>query len=76
MKRQYMIDYRKDRGIDLATMAAACKCSECLLRIVEADERNVTHPKIADRIRKKYRLTKKQYLQMIPREYRGAKAQK
>lgn len=70
MNRQYMIDYREKNGIDLARMAQVCGCSQKLLELLEADDGVVTHPNIAKRVARAYRLTRKRAEELLPVNYR------
>ena len=72
-KREYMIEWREKRHVTLEIMAKAAECSEVLLENIELDDKYVTHPRIAERIAKAYKLTKKQYHSMIPENYRPGK---
>lgn len=65
MKREYMIAFRESCGFELETMAKICKCSPKLLGMLEADDTEVTHPKIARRIARAYRLTDEQRVGML-----------
>jgi transcriptional regulator with XRE-family HTH domain len=69
-KRKYMIEWREKRHVTLEIMAKAAQCSEYLLEQIELDDQFVTHPNIAQRIAKAYKLTKTQYYSMIPENYR------
>lgn len=68
--REYMIEYRKSLRKDIREMAAVCNVSTTLLSMLENNDREVTHPKIAETIGKKYHLTKKQIEGMKPENYR------
>lgn len=70
MRREYMIQFRKERGIDLLSMARKCKISRGLLELLETSDQDVTHPKIAERVRKAYKLTNEQYEGLMPEHYR------
>lgn len=68
--REFMILKRTGQGKTLAQMAKRCMASAGLLRMLEEDEDCVTHPRIAERIAKAYRLTPKQAEGMLPENYR------
>lgn len=68
--REYMIEFRQKHGINLRDMARACGISQQLLSMLEYSAREVTHPEIAERVGKKYRLTKAQIEGMKPENYR------
>lgn len=70
MRREYMIKYRKQRGINLLQMAAECKCSRTLLDKLEASEQEVTYPNIAERVSIAYELTAEQAEGLLPPNYR------
>lgn len=60
-----MTAFRESCGIELETMAKICKCSPKLLGMLEANDAEVTHPKIARRIAGAYRLTDEQRVGML-----------
>lgn len=60
-----MIAFRESCGFELETMAKICKCSPKLLAMLEANDAEVTHPKIARRIARAYRLTDEQRVGML-----------
>lgn len=70
MKRDYMIQFRTQTGLSVREMARCLKISPKLLEMLEEDDQTVTHPKIARRVAKTYRLTEAQYLSLIPENYR------
>lgn len=70
MERTYMIDYRRERGIGIAVMARDCKVSVTLIELLEGCDREVTHPKCAERIAKAYHLTKEQSEGLLPVHHR------
>ncbi len=70
MQREYMIQFRKKRGLSIQDMAKKCKISKTLLEMLEASEDVVTHPNIAERVRKAYKLTEKQYEGLMPEHHR------
>lgn len=71
--RKYMIEWREKRRLTIKVMAQAAKVTEYTLECIELDDNYVTHPNIAARIAKAYKLTQKQYLSMIPENYRPGK---
>lgn len=68
--REYMVEFREKRGIDLQRMARVCGVSTTLLAMLEGCDEEVTHPRIAERIGKKYKLTQAQIEGMKPKNYR------
>ena len=62
-----MIQFREDNNIDLKKMSKKTKASIRLLSMVENGD--VTHPNIAERIRKAYRLTKEEGYELMPPNY-------
>ena len=52
-----MIEFRKRNGLTLDSMARICDCSKVLIDMLESSEKEVTHPDIAERVRKAYKLT-------------------
>lgn len=68
--REYMIEFRREFNVDLRRMARLCGISQTLLAMLESNDKEVTHPVIAERVGKKYRLTKKQIEGMKPENYR------
>lgn len=68
--REYMIEFRQRMGVDMRSMARACKVSQTLLAMRESNDKEVTHPVIAERVGKKYKLTKEQIEGMKPENYR------
>lgn len=70
MQRDYMIEYRKEHGIDIQRMAKKCRISKTLLRLLEENDQEVTHPNIAERVSRAYKLTKKQTEGLMPEHYR------
>lgn len=70
MTRQYMIDFRQTHLMTIKDAAVKAGCSCYTLENIEHDDQYVTHPNIAARIAKVYKLTRKQYLSMIPENYR------
>lgn len=70
MRREYMIQFREKNGIDLMHMAKKCKISRTLLEMLEASDQEVTHPKIAERVSKAYKLNKEQAEGLLPENYR------
>ena len=70
MRRQYMIEFREKNGLTTLALARKCKISKTLLEMLEASDQEVTHPKIAERVRKAYKLTNEQYEGLMPEHYR------
>ena len=70
MPRDYMIAHRESLRIPIEKMASKLKISPWLLNMLEQDESCVTHPEIAKRIAKAYKLTKEQKTMMLPENYR------
>lgn len=70
MKRQYMIDYREKHNLSRTEMAKKCETSTTLIAMLEDCDQEVTHPKIAERIGKRYHLKKKQIESLMPEHYR------
>lgn len=70
MQRDFMIRFREENGIDILSMAKKCKISVGLLDLLESSDQDVTHPKIAERIGKVYKLNKKQIEGLMPEHYR------
>lgn len=59
---------RIDLGLTLRAAAKKLQISESLLDMIENGR--VTHPNIAKRIQKLYKLTDEEYYQLIPENYR------
>ena len=70
MKRQYMIDFRETFNLSLYRMAVKCDTTTALLKKLEDCDQEVTHPKIAERIGRQYRLTPEQTESLMPEHYR------
>ena len=70
MQRQYMIDYRKKHNLTIKQMAVKCKTTTTLLLMLEECDQEITHPKIAERIGRRYRLTQEQTESLMPEHYR------
>lgn len=70
MRREYMIEYREKHGLDIKSMAEKCKISKTLLLMLEASEQEVTHPNIAARVGRAYKMTKLQTESLMPEHYR------
>lgn len=70
MRREKMIAYRKSVGASIQQMARKCKCSVTLLRMIEGYNKEVTHPNIAERIGRAYRLTDAETEMLMPEHYR------
>lgn len=68
--REYMIAFRREHDVSIQAMAKICDVSQTLLGMLEADDQQVTHPMLAAKIGKKYRLTKAQIEGMLPENYR------
>ncbi len=60
--------YREKHRYSIKTMSMKSGCSEMLLKMVENGA--VTHPKIAEQIKKAYKLNKKDILEIIPENHR------
>ena len=58
-KRDYMIEYRQKHGLSVVDMAIKCKTKARIIRMLEDCDQEITHPKIAERVGKAYKLTKK-----------------
>lgn len=69
-KRAYMIEYRRQKGITRNGMARICELSEGLIEMLEENEYDVTHPKIAERLGKAYEMTPEQTEGLMPENYR------
>lgn len=70
MERNYMIEYRKSLDVSIQSMARRLKISKDLLTWLEENDQEVTHPNIAKRIGKMYKLTKEQTESLMPEHYR------
>ena len=70
MKRQYMINFRNKRKLTLLGMAKKCETSAAILSMLEECDQEVTHPKIAERIGRQYKLTTEQTESLMPEHYR------
>ena len=70
MQREYMIRFRKEHGVTIQKMANKCKISKSLLEMLESSDQEITHPNIAERVRKAYKLTNEQYEGLMPEHYR------
>lgn len=70
MPRDYMIEFRTSRRMDIERMEKKLDISPGLLSLLEDDESSVTHPEIVKRIAKAYKLTKEQRTMMLPKNYR------
>lgn len=70
MQRQYMIRNRERRGLTILEMAVKCSTAAHILTRLESCDQEITHPKIAARVGKAYRLTKKQTEGLMPEHYR------
>ena len=68
--RTYMTEFRERNGLTLNSMARICEVSERLLLMLEECDRDVTHPKIAERVGKAYELTPAQTEGLMPEHYR------
>ena len=62
--RQKMVRRREHGGITIQQMAKKCRISEGLMRMIEEGE--VTHPVIAQRIARRYRLTELEAEELMP----------
>lgn len=70
MPRDYMIRFREENRIPIDKMAKKLHISPLLLSMLEDDESCVTHPLIAKRVARAYKLTKEQRTMMLPENYR------
>ena len=68
--RQWMIKKREALQLSRYEMAKLCCCSEDLLWMLESGD-TVTHPNIASRIAYRYKLTLKQYNDLVLEKYRA-----
>lgn len=59
------------RTCSISEMAKQCKCSFGLLRMLEEDDKSITHPNIAARIAKEYGLNLDEYNSLVYADYRG-----
>lgn len=66
--REKMINYRKENNLSLISLSLASGVSVHLLELVENG--NVTHPSIAEKIRKAYKLTRKDAEDLMPKNQR------
>ena len=70
MRREYMIEFRKQQGLDIQSMVKKCKTSKTLLLMLENSDQEVTHPNIAARVAKAYKMNKEQKESLMPEHYR------
>ena len=70
MRREYMIQFREERGIEIQIMAKKCKISKTLLEMLEESDQEVTHPKIAECVGRAYKLNKQQIESLMPEHHR------
>ena len=68
--RYFMVNRRESMRLSHQTLGSLCGCSEYTIRMLEEDERYVTHPLIVDKIAKVLKLTGKQAEMMLPKNYR------
>lgn len=73
MPREYMTQYRRRHKISVEGMAAKCKVSTALIRLLEEEDDSVTHPNIARRVGKEYELSERRTLGLMPKHYRPSK---
>ncbi len=66
--REKMKAYRLEHGYSFERMSWKTGTSEVLLRMVESG--HVTHPKIAKKIGKAYKLSKEDIYELMPENYR------
>jgi len=66
--REKMIAWREEHQTTFTAIAKKVKISEALLDLVENG--HVTHPKIARRIQKFFKLTDEEYEELIPENHR------
>lgn len=73
MPREYMTQYRRRHKISVEEMAARCKVSTALIRLLEEEDDSVTHPNIARRVGKEYELSERRVLKLMPENHRPGK---
>ena len=71
--RQYLIDAREAMGLTREDAAFRLKISPFLYIQLERDDKWITHPNIALRVKKFFRLTVEQYETMVHAKHRGRK---
>lgn len=69
-KRDWLIAAREKQKQTVAQAAGALKISPTLLHWLEQNDDTITHPGIADRIQRKYRLTTEQRNDLVAEKYR------
>lgn len=70
MRREYMIEFRAAHDLNIQAMAKKCKVSKGLLDMLESSDQEITHPKIAERVSRAYKLTRAQAESLVPEHYR------
>lgn len=70
MRREKMIAYRESVGASKRQMAWKCKCSVDLISMIEDWDKEITHPNIAERIGRAYKLTEAETEMLMPEHYR------
>lgn len=73
MPREYMTQYRRRKKISVEDMAARCKVSPALIRLLEEEDDSATHPNIARRVGAEYELSERRTLNLMPENYRPGK---
>lgn len=80
MPREYMIEYRRRKRMSIDNMSVLCDEPGCethvspgLLRLLEEDENAVTHPNLAARVGRAYKLSKHRTLGLMPENRRPGK---
>ena len=68
-KREWLIAAREKQKMTVQQAAGKLRISPTLLLWLEMDENTITHPGIADRIRRLYKLTVEQRNDMVAVQY-------
>lgn len=63
--RKWMINKREALGVSQQEMARLCECSAYLIDLLESGDNDITHPHIAARIAHEYKMTVKEYNQLV-----------
>lgn len=66
--REKMVALREENGLTPKQMGEKCGVSEVLIKMVEHGE--VTHPLIAKKLQKVYKLTNEETMELIPKIHR------